>query len=145
MYGIHVRNSTLTIQGEGSLEVAAGKNGAYSSGIYVYGNIDIIGATVTATGCEAAVGSRGIYTFGKVTIQNGANVTAVGGKVDYSYGIYCYGITIDNSTCIAKADESLGKVKQAIYICENRKVELINATLESGSASGTSAKWVPKN
>ena len=139
-YGIYVENNKLNIQGNGSLEVTAGTGGNFSDAIYVGSDIVIDGATVTATGREARLQSRGILCSTKVIIRNGAKVTAAGGTASKSYGIWCRGgITIDNSSCTATGST------RAIFMETSGELKLINARLASGSENGTSAEWIPQN
>ena len=139
-YGIYVQNNKLNIQGNGSLEVTAGTGGNFSDAIYVGSDIVIDGATVTATGREARIQSRGILCSTKVIIRNGAKVTAAGGTASKSYGIWCRGgITIDNSSCTATGST------RAITMETSGELKLINAHLTSGSENGTSAEWIPQN
>ena len=139
-YGIHVESNKLNIQGNGSLEVTAGTGGNFSDAIYVGSDIVIDGATVTATGREASLQSRGILCSTKVIIRNGAKVTTAGGTASKSYGIWCRGgITIDNSSCTATGST------RAITMETRGELKLINARLASGSENGTSAEWIPQN
>lgn len=139
-YGIRVASNKLNIQGNGSLEVTAGTGGNFSDAIYVGSDIVIDGATVTATGREASLQSRGILCSTKVIIRNGAKVTAAGGTASKSYGIWCRGgITIDNSSCTATGST------RAITMETRGELKLINARLASGSENGTSAEWIPQN
>ena len=139
-YGIYVESNKLNIQGNGSLEVTAGTGGNFSDAIYVGSDIVIDGATVTATGREARLQSRGILCSTKVIIRNGAKVTAAGGTASKSYGIWCRGgITIDNSSCTATGST------RAITMETSGELKLINAHLTSGSENGTSAEWIPQN
>lgn len=139
-YGIRVASNKLNIQGNGSLEVTAGTGGNFSDAIYVGSDIVIDGATVTATGREASLQSRGILCSTKVIIRNGAKVTAAGGTASKSYGIWCRGgITIDNSSCTATGST------RAITMETSGELKLINAHLASGSENGTSAEWIPQN
>ena len=120
--------------------MTAGTGGNFSDAIYVGSDIVIDGATVTATGREASLQSRGILCSTKVIIRNGAKVTAAGGTASKSYGIWCRGgITIDNSSCTATGST------RAITMETRGELKLINARLASGSENGTSAEWIPQN
>ena len=83
--GIMVRG-TLTISGEGSLEVQ-GESDAVCYGIYVSGKLVINGGSIVAIGKNSGAGV-GIYAtgdIGDITI-NGGSVSATGNK-----GIFCGG------------------------------------------------------
>ena len=141
-YGIYVKNNKLNIQGNGSLEVTAGTGGNFSDAIYVGSGIVIDGATVTATGRNATLTSRGIcVAAGTVTMQNGAYVTAVGGIGGNSYGIWSGSVIINNSSGSAKASDSATGQKQAIYINSDGQPKLTNATVTSGSYSDSFVQW----
>lgn len=89
------KGHTLTIQGEGTLNVTGGK---YAAGIGAgyssqnatksyCGNINILGGTITAQGGHGAAGIGAGYRYsecGSIYIKD-ANVTAIGG--DYAAGI----------------------------------------------------------
>ena len=90
---------SLTIQGNGVLEVKAPDGSDISYGIYSSNDVTISGGTVTATGGEAGYGSFGIYaTEGSVTIEDG-EVNATGGTANGDYG-ESYGIKADDSVTI---------------------------------------------
>ena len=74
---------TLTISGEGSLEVQ-GESDASCYGIYVSGKLVINGGSIVAIGKNSGTGV-GIYATGDITINDGS-VSATGNK-----GIFCSG------------------------------------------------------
>ena len=74
---------TLTISGEGSLEVQ-GESDASCYGIYVSGKLVINGGSIVAIGKNSGTGV-GIYATGDITINDGS-VSATGNK-----GIFCGG------------------------------------------------------
>lgn len=119
--GIYVpKGSTLTIQGNGTLNVSCGlDNSSYAAGIgagtivseyfnYACGNIKILGGNIVATGGAHSAGIGGSTnsgTCGSITIYGGS-ITATGGE--YGAGIgsggdcSCGNITIYGGTITAK-------------------------------------------
>lgn len=80
--------------------------------------------------------------MGTVTMQNGADVTAVGGTGKQSYGIWSSSVIINNSSGSAKASDSATGQKQAIYITNSDgQPKLTNATVTSGSYSDIFVQW----
>ena len=118
---------SLTIQGNGGLEVTAPDDSVMSFGIYA-SDVTIEGGTVKATGGTAEYGSCGICAAGDYDevedIIYGGNVTISGGTVESkggtatgeasaSYGISAYNyVTIEggtvNATGSTAGDESYG-------------------------------------
>jgi len=114
-------NSTLTIQGSGSLTASSNGNGAGigsntgSSG----GNINIAGGTITATGGDrcAGIGGCGGGSCGNINITGGM-VTATGGNsapgIGGGQGSSCGSITIANTVTGIRAVKGGGSA-QASY------------------------------
>ena len=100
--GIYVpANTTLTIDGDGSLTASGQGNASGIGGGYdiAAGNIVINGGTITATGGEfaAGIGSGNSSSCGNITI-NGGTVAATGGSygagIGSGYGATCGNIMI---------------------------------------------------
>ena len=125
--------TTLTIKGDGSLDVSSN---SYAPGIgsyynykesKTYGNLTIEGGNITAYGGDAfslsehygipAIGATPGATIGSITLKGGT-IHAYGGKVGAGIGTgydnqddksgYCGTITIDGSTVYAYGSESAG-------------------------------------
>ena len=124
--GIYVpENSTLTIQGSGSLTASSNGNGAGigsntgSSG----GNINIAGGTITATGGDrcAGIGGCGGGSCGNINITGGM-VTATGGNsapgIGGGQGSSCGSITIANTVTGIRAVKGGGSAQASYSIGE---------------------------
>ncbi len=124
--GIFVpENSTLTIQGSGSLTASSNGNGAGigsntgSSG----GNINIAGGTITATGGDrcAGIGGCGGGSCGNINITGGM-VTATGGNsapgIGGGQGGSCGSITIANTVTGIRAVKGGGSAQASYSIGE---------------------------
>ena len=104
--------STLTIQGSGSLKATGGQYGAGigCNGSTTCGNIVIQGGNITATGSQygAGIGAGNFGSCGNITISGG-NITAKGGTNAAGIGAtiigHCGNITISGGAVDAKGGE----------------------------------------
>ena len=130
-YGIYAMGS-LTISGDGSLEVESGFASDSNYGVFAVSELMIDGnVTVDATGNSGKRDSAGIYSTGSITICDDATVTATSHGANYkSAGIYSYGgeLTIRDratvtSLCRAGTDSFGIYANKTITICGEAVVE----------------------
>ena len=145
-------NTTLTISGTGSLTATG--NGLMAAGIGsgrggTYGNITIMGGTVTAYGnwLAAGIGSGESGSCGDITISGGT-VTATGGDTGIGSGDNgkCGNITISGGTVIARGGLGAGIGSGDNGTCGNITISggTITATAEeeaAGIGSGLEGKF----
>ena len=140
--GIYISGNTLTISGSGTLNVTAGENDRdFSDAIYA-SYIIIDGAKIHAQGRKAAWRSRGICAAIQLTMKNGADITAVGGEGQQSYGIWCNYIVIDScsgtASSIAEPSESSDSTRVAMFVSETPQISGVKL---NGKFSDSSMSW----
>jgi len=142
---------TLTIQGDGSLDVPSGSSGAAAIGAGYYdgcGNIVIAGGTITATGGYNAAAIGGVYnrSCGNITISGGT-ITATGGEYGVAIGSSgsssgsnstCGDITISGGTIIAEGKSNAAAIGCGSYgTCGD--IEITGGTVTATPGYGSSA------
>lgn len=102
--GIYVHGN-LTIIGDGTLEVTGGTANT-SHGISVLGKLEIDSQGTIIAKAQATAGTSGIFAYDGIVIKNG-NITAYAAEATNSRrGIECNGdITISGGTVVAKAEK----------------------------------------
>ena len=117
-----------------------GGTGNYSWGLYLYGgNVNIENSTVQLIAGSASGNGYGALVDGDITVNN-SEVTAKGaaqGDPDYSYGIYAYGLTVDDSTLTAEGYEA-SQSSTGIRVASNNLVVNSGEVTAIGGDSGAS-------
>ncbi|MBR1747551.1 MAG: InlB B-repeat-containing protein, partial [Clostridia bacterium] len=149
IYGIY-SNATLTIGGEGSLDVSVTGKGGHTFAIGSMSTLTLDAAAITATGGPARFNSIGLYAnYDGILINSGA-VTATGGTSDnnYSYGIWSYGADASSGTAgtvIAKEVESVTAKGDTMAICWGVNTEIGGLGVEYDDQIASETEILPDN
>lgn len=125
-HGIYFHGSTLTMEGEGSLDIsfAADRNGGKSNGIFCEPGTFVMNSGTVVSNAGVGAESAGIFTSSGITF-NGGNFSGIGNKTaesspDWgpfeSRGIYSNGIiTVNGGTVYGSAPLDNGRSAYAFH------------------------------
>ena len=99
---------------KGSLTLTAGDAKNYSQGIYIYDDLSVTDATLTATGGTAEY-SYGLEAW-DISVTDATLSAAGGDALVHSIGVDCFNLTVNSATLTAAGGRSIGADSSSVGI-----------------------------